>query len=393
MRVAVGPIMPGLCAVSVADRRVCRDRLVGFRAGVYGCFGRRGDALFELVDAVLTRSGPVHSLVELAEENVFRRGYGSLYDALAGGDVDVEGLAGLIAGSWDPVDAGPVKIAVDVSPWPRPDAPTSPGLCHCYTACRCDGVRKTIPGWPFTFAAGPEWGASSWTALLDARRVGPDDDATLVTVAQVAVVVARLTAAGTLVGRPGSVFVFDAGYDLTRISYRCDVENLGVQVLGRVRSDRVFYTTASPGRADGRPGRPRRHGERFALTAPGALPPADERLDARSPRYGQVTVSAWHGLHQKLDRQAGWAGFTGTLPIVAGTVIRIQVQHLPGDRPRRICGCGTPHPPPPGSTWTCSGRRICAVSTSNTRFGSSRPCSAGPCRRSEPRSRGNGGPG
>jgi len=336
MRVAVGPIMPGLVAVSAMDPRVCRGRLVGFRAGVYECFGRRRDALFELVDAVLTRSGPVNSLVELSEEKAFRRGYGAVYDALplcqACGDVDVDGLAGLIAGSWDPVDAGPVKIAVDVSAWPRPDAVTSPGLCHCYTACRCDGVRKTIPGWPFTFAAGLEWGATSWTTLLDARRIGPHDDATLVTVAQVAAVVARLAAAGTVIGRPASVFVFDSGYDLTRISYQCGVQGLGVQVLGRIRSDRVFYTVASPGRADGRPGRPRRHGQRFALSTPQTLPPADERLDAQSPRYGRVTVTAWHGLHQKLGKQAGWAGFPGPLPVVAGTVIRIQVEHLPGGR-------------------------------------------------------------
>jgi len=318
--------------VSAMDPRVCRGRLVALRAGVYECFGRRRDALFELVDAVLTRSGRVNSLVELSEEKAFRRGYGALYDALACGDVDVERLAGLIAGSWDPVDAGPVKVAVDVSAWPRPDAVTSPGLCHCYTACRCDGVRKTIPGWPFTFAAGLEWGATSWTGLLDARRIGPHDDPTVVTVGQVSAVLARLAVAGTLVGRPATVFVFDSGYDLTRISYLAGVQGLGVQVLGRVRSDRVFYTAAPPGRADGLPGRPRRHGHRFELTTPDALPAAEESLDADSPRYGRVTVSAWHGLHQKLGRQAGWADFSGPLPVVAGTVIRIQVAHLPGER-------------------------------------------------------------
>jgi hypothetical protein len=311
---------------------VCRGQLIGFRADLYRCLRRRADALFELADAVLTAPGRVYSLVELSLEKAFRRGHGALYDALAGGEVDVEMLAGLLAWSWDCRDDGPVKIAVDVSAWPRPDAVTSPQLCHCYTTCRCDGARKTIPGWPFSFAAGLEWGATSWTALLDAVRIGPDDDATVVTVAQIAAVQARLAAAGILSARPATVVALDSGYDLTRIAYLADQQGLGVQVLGRVRSDRVFYTSAPPGRHDGRPGRPPRHGTRFELATPATLRPADEHLTAHNPRYGTVTVDAWHGLHQKLARQAGWADFTGELPIVAGTLIRIQVQHLPGNR-------------------------------------------------------------
>jgi hypothetical protein len=327
----VGPIMPGLRAV-LGDPVWCRDRLIGFRSGLYRCLTRRADALFDLVDAVLTGAHPVRSLVELCQEKAFRRGWGAVYDGLANGRVDVAELGELLASCWQPVDAGPVKIAVDVSAWPRPDAVTSPGLCHCYAACRCDGSRKTIPGWPFSFAAGLEWGATSWTALLDVTRIGAQDDATVATVRQLAAVHARLHTAGILTGRPAPLFVFDAGYDLTRISYLASQAGLGVQVLGRVRSDRVFYRTTPGARQPGQVGRPRKHGERFELSGPPALPAPDEQVTASSPRYGVVRVCAWHGLHQKLSRQAGWATFTGTLPIVAGTVIRIQVQRLPGNR-------------------------------------------------------------
>ncbi|MET7427360.1 NF041680 family putative transposase [Dactylosporangium sp. NPDC005555] len=322
--------MPGLRAVSASDPAACREALVGFRLALYRCFGRRADALFELVDAVLTADGPVSSLVELSLEKAFRRGHGALYDALACGEVDVAALTALVAASWEPADDGPVKVAVDVSAWPRPDAVTSAGLCHCYTSCRCDGARKTIPGWPFSFAAGLEWGASSWTALLDAVRIGPQDDATVVTVAQIGAVVARLAAAGSLAGRPAPLFVFDSGYDLTRITFLA--ADHGVQVLGRVRSDRVFYAPAPKRLRDGRPGRPRLHGNRFELSAPASLPPAEQQLSAQSPRYGAVVVSAWHGLHQRLCKQAGWTGFVGPLPVVPGTVIRIQVERLPGNR-------------------------------------------------------------
>jgi hypothetical protein len=330
----VGPTMPGLHAVveGKAAYGTDRVRLIAFRSGLYRCLRRRADALFELVEAVLTAEGPVGSLVELSQEKAFRRGHGALYDALACGDIDTDALAGLIAAAWRPTDAGPVKVAVDVSPWARPDAETSPDRCHCYASCRCDGARKTIPGWPFSLAAGLEWGASSWTAPLDMRRIGPDEDATVATVGQVAAVIARLSAAGALAGRPAPVFAFDTGYDLTRITYLAAEQGVGVQVLGRVRSDRVFYAPAPRRLKDGRPGRPKKHGNRFKLAQPQSLPEPAQRLSAESPRYGHVEVSAWHGLHQKLSKQAGWKGFEGVLPVVAGAVIRIQVQRLPGNR-------------------------------------------------------------
>jgi hypothetical protein len=41
---------------------------------------------------------------------------------------------------------------------------------------------------------------------------------------------------------------------------------------------------------------------------------------------------AWGRLHQQLAARAGWEGFDGELPIVEGTLIRLQVDHLPGNR-------------------------------------------------------------
>jgi hypothetical protein len=38
-----------------------------------------------------------------------------------------------------------------------------------------------IPGWPYSFVAALEPGRASWTTLLDAVRLGPGDDATMVT--------------------------------------------------------------------------------------------------------------------------------------------------------------------------------------------------------------------
>jgi hypothetical protein len=321
------------------DSQACRDardedleRISGFRQGLYECFSRRADVLFELTDAVLCASGPVRSLVGLSTEKVFRRGHGALYDALACGDVDVESLRALIAGSWTPTDTGPVKIAIDVSAWLRPDAECTSERCHAHVCCRCDGKRKTAPGWPYSIAAGLEWGASSWTAPLDAVRVRPDDDATLVALDQIERVMGMLKNAGTLAGRGEPVFVFDSGYDMTRISYLCAQRDLDVQILGRVRSNRMYYRRSPSQRRAGQIGRTARHGTPFDLDVPATWGPPEQQLSAHNPRYGTVRVRAWSGLHQKLSRRAGWAHHVGPLPIVEGTLILIQVERLPGDR-------------------------------------------------------------
>ena len=57
-----------------------------------------------------------------------------------------------------------------------------------------------IPGWPYSVIAALEPGRTSWTAVLDAIRLGPDDDETEVTAAQRGEVVARLIEAGHWAG-------------------------------------------------------------------------------------------------------------------------------------------------------------------------------------------------
>ncbi len=41
---------------------------------------------------------------------------------------------------------------------------------------------------------------------------------------------------------------------------------------------------------------------------------------------------AWGRMHQRLAHRDAWQDHEGELPIVEGTLIRLQVDHLPGDR-------------------------------------------------------------
>ena len=77
-------------------------RLSAFRAELYlACFTPRADALFELGDALLCAPA-VPSLPHLSLEPVCRRGWGSVYAALACGRIDEERLRNLLANCLHP---------------------------------------------------------------------------------------------------------------------------------------------------------------------------------------------------------------------------------------------------------------------------------------------------
>ena len=162
--------------VSGAPRRQALAELSSFRMELYAAMPRRADALFELTDAVLCAGGPVVSLPELSLQAVHRRGHGAMYDALAQGRLEVSRLRLALAMLELPRGTDrQISIALDVTPWPRPDAECSPERLHCHRPCRCDGVRQTIPGWPYQVAAvlagdGPR-GPGRWMRSASARTM------------------------------------------------------------------------------------------------------------------------------------------------------------------------------------------------------------------------------
>src|SRR3954470_21191955 len=111
------------------------ERLRGFRGELYRCLERRADELFDLTDALLCADGPVSSLVGLCLAPEHRRGHGALYDAVNVGRVDVERLGRVLACLPLPrMFGGRIVLAVDATPWLRPDAETCPQrlFCHVY---------------------------------------------------------------------------------------------------------------------------------------------------------------------------------------------------------------------------------------------------------------------
>src|SRR5215213_972475 len=225
--------------------------LATFRRDLYGCFDRRADALFELTDALLT-ADPIASPAYLSLEPVHRRGWGSLYAALARGHINDAGLRALL-GQHPLADGQPI-YAVDVSVWPRCDAETSPGRGYYYHPSRHSAGQPIVAGWAY-----------QWIAQLGFERVEA--------------LVHRLPQSGT------ALFVFDAGYDPVRLQR--NLEGYRAQILVRLQSGRMFY--ADPPIPKRQPiGRPCRHGEKSDSKNPSTWPVGPTATTDARPAVSRV---------------------------------------------------------------------------------------------------------
>jgi DDE superfamily endonuclease len=369
------PVLPGNPALAA---------LAEFRRRLHGCLTARGDALFDLADAVLCSDRPVRSLVQLSLEPEFRRGHGALYDALAAGQVDDERLFSLLAGVLPPLVDGPeararaadhevigrdllnraltgvpaaqaaqvrdacarwsrLRIAVDATSYPRPDAWCSPGREHVHHgACHCRGSSKTTPGWEYQLAAVTGHLRTAWAAVVDVQRTTPATR-TAQTVAQVKAVLRRLPAGGAV-----PLFVFDAGYSAAALTD--GLAGCPAHVLVRLPAGSVFYQDAPswPGK-NGRPAHrgPEVHclepqalaaaaGERGSRGRKKPLPPAPEPDETLvlpdTPLYGTVRAEAWHDVHPQVHGDRGWFAGRDRLPVLRGTLLHVTAERLPDGR-------------------------------------------------------------
>jgi DDE superfamily endonuclease len=130
-------------------------------------------------------------------------------------------------------------------------------------------------------------------------------------------------------GNPDILIVADAGYDITRLAFV--LADLPVQLLGRIRSDRVLRLPTLP-RAPGTTGGHPSTGPTSPLDKPATWPEPAHTAITDTTRYGAAPAISWDRLHPRLTHRGCWLDHDGELPVIEGTLIRLQAQHLPGDR-------------------------------------------------------------
>lgn len=152
--------------VASLPRHAETQSLNQFRTSFYASLSMRADALFELADAVACSTSRVTDVARLSLETEQERGHGGVYDGLNAGRIDTGQLRRAVAEAPVPKMTSPegtdrIVLAVDVSNWLRPDAATSADRSFCHTYARGKGQAQMIPGWPYSFVAALETGASS----------------------------------------------------------------------------------------------------------------------------------------------------------------------------------------------------------------------------------------
>ena len=229
------------------------SRRIEFRQAVYGrVFGKRRDALFDTLDALLS-SGTFASFASLSQSKRFQRKWPSLYAAVEDGQIDTEAVRPLLIKQLP--QKGICFFALDELPWARPRSRVWKDVPYVHHASSdVDGGAIPI-GSPYAALA---WGAEAhtrWSLPVDVQRIPGKPTAQDVGGAHIQ---ALAKARAECIQALDSVAA-DGKYGNGRFVSR--VSNLPGGIVARLRSDRVLYRPAEP--TPGKRGRPSTDGERF----------------------------------------------------------------------------------------------------------------------------------
>lgn len=261
-----------------------------------------------------------------------------MYDALNCGNVDVPRLRQVLAGLPMPrATDGRLVLSVDVSNWLRPDAPTCAERLFCYVYGRSGhSSDQFIPGWPYSFVAALESGRTSWCQLLDAVRLGPEDDVPEVTAAHLRGVVEDLIEMGRWhVGDRDILIDIDAGYDAPRTAHLlagAPGRGAGTDALRpRHATADTFARGVRPGLPAGRSAAEARQG--IPLRQSGYLGRAGRATVQVTDRYGTARAMAWDRIHPRLTTRSGVAQYQVVGPAVGqggdhGVLLATDGQHV-----------------------------------------------------------------
>ncbi|MGN9789337.1 hypothetical protein ACTMTF_48675 [Nonomuraea sp. ZG12] len=143
--------------------------------------------------------------------------------------------------------------------------------------------------------------------------------------------------------------VFDAGYDVTRPAFL--LADLPAEVLGWLRIDRVLRPP-SPPRSRATIGAGIETRRRVPPRRPDDLADPGSHHEHRHQPVRHRERQRLDHVHPRLTRRAAWIDHDGDLPVLPGTLIRLQVEHLPGDRDPKPVWLWSSRTDAPPDRWT-----------------------------------------
>ena len=278
-----------------------------FRQTLYQNFKNRADTLMEAVDA-LCSSSEVKSPVELTLAACYRRSYSTLYKAIDIFEWKPLQLASLLAAYLPTPRGRPFwLLGVDVTPQPRPFAPTLRDRGMVYQPNLVKGNKPVTIGHQYSSVALlPEVEAhssASWLIPLTTQRVATTDDKELVGARQID---GLLSAANLPFHNQLCVEVGDSSYSKPAYLH-ANRHHHHLVTIARVRSNRTFYRQVVADKTPGQRGHPTWYGAAFSLSEPTTWSAPDEtatltQVNQRGKAY-QVQIQAWHNLLMRGQQQ------------------------------------------------------------------------------------------
>lgn len=267
------------------------NTLKDFRHGIYECMTRAADALFNTADALLTET-QARSFPELTLSPFFERRWPSLYEAFEDGQIEQERLRELFVRYVPLPKAGArMWLGIDASRIERPEAVTAADRTIVHKPNLPESGKPITYGWQFsTLVALPDQ-PSSWTSVLDQKRIQSSQTAVQVAVEQVRALIPKLGY------RP--ILTSDRWYSCA--PFLVGTQDIEADKLLRVKRNRVFYRPAPM--PTGRRGAPRKDGERFQCCDPATHGEPDESWQGTDEKGKPIQVRAWKGLHLRPARE------------------------------------------------------------------------------------------
>ena len=213
-------------------------------------------------------------------------------------------------------------FAVDASTWDRCDAETSPERGFYYSASKHSAGQPIVAGWSYQWISQLDLAPDSWAAPArhlphpTTRPTAPRPPLT------------RSAASSDDLDNPTELplFVFDAGYDPIAIGH----ELADSPVRSCAASATTACSTADPPRTEPAA----KPGDGHPATAPASSAPTRHLGPTRLTTHHQRPPLRHHHRHRlaRTPPHASAAAATGPTtepPIVSGTIIRVEVEHLP----------------------------------------------------------------
>jgi hypothetical protein len=287
------------------------NKIIEFRQAIHSDgFGKQSDALMETLDAICLTGAP-SSFPMLSLCKLFRRQWHSLYKAVERGTLDEEWLSCDLAKQVP--QEGVQYYSLDGSAWPRPRARTMDDRQYVYHPTPALKGGSICIGYPYSLLDWVPDAHQSWSLSVSIKRIPSEMTAVEMGIEQVKELNQNRAAFQDVL----DIVATDGKYGNAKFLRPLQGQHCGI--VARLRRDRVLY--GAPDQPEKRKrGRPRVHGERFAFKEPETWDTPDETITFEHPKFGQVKLERWNGLHGKQDAD------------VPFDVIRASI-HLEKDKP------------------------------------------------------------